>query len=335
MRKALVHLTDAAFPVHFSRASFAKLRSSCDLLTAAPVADLRNPGADALLRETEVLVTGWGSSLVDPEIHARMPKLGLVAHLGGTVKWIVAPEVIKAGVQVTQAAEANARPVAEFTLATILHFTKRVRDWERLYRDRRSGLSTRAEPLHALVGNRDRTIGIVGASRIGRLVLSHLRHHGMRALLCDPFVSAAEARDLGAEPADLDTLMAASDIVSLHQPLLPSTEGSIGRRELGLMRDGALLINTARGRIVDHAALIAELASGRIHAALDVTDPEPLADHSPLWDMPNVMLTPHVAGAMGREVDDMTYLVIDEIVRFSEGQPLRHAVTLGNWERAA
>jgi phosphoglycerate dehydrogenase-like enzyme len=335
VKKALVQLSEGAFAVHFSDASFAALRKNCELLSNKPVADLSSSGVEALLGETEILITGWGSSPVDAEVRARMPKLGLVAHLGGTVKPIISRDVIGSGLQVTQASDANARPVAEFTLATILHFNKRVSDWERLYRAKRSALFTRREPLHALVGNRDRVVGVVGASRVGRLVIAHLRHHGMRILLSDPFASASEARELGAEHVDLDTLLARSDVITLHQPLLPSTEKSIGARELGLMRDGALIINTARGKVVDHEALIAELGSGRIHAALDVTDPEPLPDNSPLWDMPNVSLTPHVAGAMGREVDDMTHLIIEEIGRFGEGLPLRHAVSPYDWERAA
>ena len=335
MKKALVQLTEGAFAVHFSGASFAALRKNCELLSNKPVADLSSSGVEALLGETEILITGWGSSPVDAEVRARMPKLGLVAHLGGTVKPIISPgchRIRPAG---------HAGIGCECAAGRGIHlgddppFQQARVGLERLHCAKRSALFTRREPLHALVGNRDRVIGVVGASRVGRLVIAHLRHHGMRILLSDPFVSASEARELGAEHADLDTLLARSDVVTLHQPLLPSTEKSIGARELGLMRDGALIINTARGKVIDHEALIAEVGSGRIHAALDVTDPEPLPDNSPLWDMPNVSLTPHVAGAMGREVDDMTHLIIEEIGRFGEGLPLRHAVSSHDWERAA
>lgn len=98
---------------------------------------------------------------------------------------------------------------------------------------------------------------------------------------------------------------------------------------------GALLINTARGRIVDTAALEAAMADGRLSAVLDVTDPEPLNDDSPLWDMPNVTITPHVAGSFGCEVCSMTDLVLDDIARFTRGEPLRHEVVLADWERVA
>jgi len=332
---ALIQLGRKGFDVHFRGDALDRLDRVCPLLCRDPLDDLRAPAAAPLLAETEILVTGWGSQLVDGALLARLPRLRLIAHLAGTIKHVVAPEVLQAGVLVTSAAAANAGPVAEFTVAAILWHNKRVLDWARLYRAERADLVKRGCAMTGEIGNRDKVIGVVGASRVGRRLIELLRPHRLRVLLCDPFVTPAEARAMGVELTALHPLIAASDVVSLHQPLLPATENSFGAREVALLRDGALLINTARGRIVDHPALIAGLATGRFSALLDVTEPEPLPADSPLWDMPNVMLTPHVAGSMGTEVADMTDLVLDEIARFGRGAPLEHAVAAESWERVA
>ncbi|GAB4005772.1 hypothetical protein GCM10029992_54610 [Glycomyces albus] len=135
-------------------------------------------------------------------------------------------------------------------------------------------------------------VGIVGASRIGRAVIGLLADHGVRTLIADPYLGPREARELGAEPVGLDDLCRRSDLVSLHAPALPETAGMIDARRLALLRDGAALINTARGSLVDTAALTAECATGRISAVLDVTDPEPLPPDHPLLRLPNVFVTP-------------------------------------------
>lgn len=149
-----------------------------------------------------------------------------------------------------------------------------------------------------------------------------LRHLDYRLLLYDPLVKDAEAMALEVEKVDLDTLMARSDIVSLHAPLLPETRHMIDNRQLALMKDGATLINTARGALVDEAALIEKLQSGAINAVIDVTDPEIPDENSPLYDLPNVFLTPHIAGAIGLERMRLGEMAVDEVARFLEGRPL-------------
>lgn len=336
---SLIQLNGSQFDIHFPAScraeSVARLASVTNLLHPDPIADLHSVGAAQFLSDVEVLVTGWRSHTVDAQLRQRMPKLKLIAHLGGTVKGVLTQEVAGSGIKVVNAAEANARPVAEFTLAHILLHMKRVPEWRRVYRAERSRIATRDTVLAGPIGNSGRTVGIIGASRIGRRVAEDLRRHKIAVLLHDPFVSAEDAASFGARKVEMDELLAQSDVVSLHQPLLPSTERSFGAAEFARMRDGALLINTARGRIIDSEALEAAMADGRLSAVLDVTDPEPLPDASPLWDMPNVTLTPHVAGSFGCEVCDMTDLVLDDIERFTRGEPLQHEVQIANWERVA
>jgi phosphoglycerate dehydrogenase-like enzyme len=148
----------------------------------------------------------------------------------------------------------------------------------------------------------------------------------MEVLLYDPFVSEEEAGKLGVLKVELPELMSRSDFVSLHAPNLPGLRHMINADLLKRMKDGATFINTARGALVDEEALLAELKSGRIQAVLDVTDPEPPDDGSPLYTLTNVIYTPHIAGSVGQECHRLADFAIDELERFIKGEPLQNSV---------
>jgi phosphoglycerate dehydrogenase-like enzyme len=335
MAKAMVNLNADTFRIHFDDATLARLKKLCFLVGPVPCGDLMSLGREQL-EDVEILVTGWRTRPIDAQVLTALPRLRLVVHMAGSVRALLPPQIFERGVRVTNAADPNAKPVAEFTLAMILLANKRVFDWMRIYRAERKDFDSSRKHGDPAIGNFRKTIGIVGASRIGRAIIGMLRQHDCRVLLAHPGYRPQEAQALGATLVDLPELLGASDIVSLHQPLIPETRGSFGATELAAMRDGAVLINTARGAIVDHAALTRELGSGRIGAILDVTDPyEPLPNDSPLWDLPNVVLTPHIAGSMGNEVTRMTESMLDEIERFNSGKALLHELTPAKWARYA
>ncbi|MFF3561632.1 hydroxyacid dehydrogenase [Streptomyces sp. NPDC002574] len=297
------------------------------------VEDFAAPGAREVLADAEVLLTGWGCPPLDEAALARMPRLRLVAHAAGTVKHHVTEAVWRRGVLVSTAAAANALPVAEYTVAAVLLSNKRVLDAARAFRAARGDFG--AFEALAGAGNYRRTVGIVGASRIGRRVLELLRPYDLRLLLHDPYLDPAGAAALGVECVGLDQLCRDSDVVSIHAPELPGNRHLFDAARLALLRDGATLVNTARGSLVDTAALTSELVAGRLHAVLDVTDPEPLPADSPLWDLPNVLLTPHVAGSLGTELARLADTAIDEIERYARGVPLAHAVRAEDLDRSA
>jgi phosphoglycerate dehydrogenase-like enzyme len=162
-----------------------------------------------------------------------------------------------------------------------------------------------------------------------------LRPFDFEVAVYDPYLGDEEARALGVEKRDLATLLEESDIVSLHAPALESTRHMIGAAELAAMGDGTTLVNTARGALVDHEALEKELVTGRLSAVVDTTDPEVLPADSPLYTLPNVFLTPHIAGSLGTETYRMTALALDEIERFAAGRPLEHELTRADMERVA
>lgn len=304
------------------------------LLDTTPLETFEDERAERLLADAEVLVTGWGAPRVDQRVLAGAPKLRLIAHAAGTVKGLVDQDVFEAGIAVTHAAQANALPVAEFTLAAIIFAGKHVFRFRDIYasdRNRRRVNPMQAEPL----GNYRRTVGIVGASRIGRRVIDLLAPFDFRVLLYDPMVGGEEAARLGAAKVELDALMAEADIVSLHAPSLPATRQMIDRRRLDLMKDGATLINTARGALIDEAALLDVLKTGRIDAVIDVTDPEVPDESSAFYSLPNVFLTPHIAGAVGLERTRLGEMAVDEIARFVEGKPLLYEIRGDDLERIA
>jgi len=314
--------------------ALARLAQSCDNLTPEPMQSFAGDAARRLLAETEVVVTGWGCPMIGPEALHRAPRLRLIAHAAGTVKFNVDPAAYARGIRVTHAADANAVPVAEYTLAAIIFANKRAFDLRDLYRadpTRVTSYRLMDEPI----GNFRRTVGLVGASRIGRRVAALLQNFEIDVLLYDPFVQPSDPIAAQAELVELDALMARSDVVSLHAPSLPSTRHMIGARQLRLLRDGAAFINTARGALVDEAALLAELQTGRIHAVIDVTDPEiPVLD-SPLYTLPNVFLTPHIAGAIGTERQRLGDMMVEEIERFVRGEPMRYEIEPEFLERLA
>jgi len=161
-------------------------------------------------------------------------------------------------------------------------------------------------------------VGIIGASRIGRRVIELLAPFDVEVLLHDP---VAPDDVPGATRVDLDELLRHSDVVSVHAPENASTFHMIDRAALATMRDGATLINTARGSLVDTDALTAELHAGRLFAVVDVTDPDPLDEHSPLFTAPNLVLTPHIAGSQGNEMRRLGDAALHEVARFAQGLP--------------
>lgn len=304
----------------------------CQLVSNKPFRDLES--IESELNRLEVLVTSWGCPRIDEELIAQTPRLRLIAHLAGSVKGFIDDAVWRRGIRVVNAVAANAVPVAEYTLGAILFANKQVFQLNRFYLHHQENRApwTKEAPN---VGNYGKTVGIVGASHVGKLVIEHLQRFDMRVLLYDPYVSPLDARQTGAHKVGLTELLSHADIVSLHAPLLPDTKGMLGPRELTLMKDGATLINTARGGLIDQAALEAELSRGRIFAILDTTDPEILPRNNPLYRLPNVFLTPHIAGSLGDETQRLTDYIVAELERYQKGAQLKHQVKREHLARLA
>ncbi|MEV4558119.1 hydroxyacid dehydrogenase [Kitasatospora sp. NPDC049285] len=313
--------------------AMARLTGLADLDPSLVVDDFTTPAAAAALADADVLVTSWGCPPLDEAVLAAAPRLRAVIHAAGSVKHHVTDACWQRGLQVTSAAWANALPVAEYTVAAVLFANKQLLRLAADYRELRARHDWQA--AYPRIGNYRRTVGVVGASQIGRRVLELLRPFDLDLLLHDPFLAPDEAAALGARLVELDELCTLSDVVSVHAPELPATRHMIDRRRLALLPDGGTVINTSRGSLIDQEALVDELVTGRLHAVLDVTSPEVLPEDSPLYDLPNVLLTPHVAGSMGTELHRMAAAAVDELARFAAGLPFAHPVLAQEIHRTA
>ncbi|MEV6971155.1 hydroxyacid dehydrogenase [Hamadaea sp. NPDC051192] len=324
--QALLVMRPDSFRLQFGPEEMRRLRSLADLGDPIWSDDLDAPHTRARLAETEVLLTSWGCPTLTADRLDAAPKLRAVLHCAGSVRSLVSDEVWNRGILVTSGAEANATPVAEFTLAAIIFAGKKAHLLAAQARANRADWYSVA--AREDLSNFGRTIGVLGFSRIGRRVVERLQTlDTAEVLVTDPYADAASVAAAGGRLVDLDELLTRSEILSLHLPELPQTRNAIGVRELALLPDGATVINTARGGVIDHAALERECATGRLNAVLDVTEPEPLPEDSLLYQLPNVMITPHIAGSLGSETRRMSAQALSELERFIAGEPPIDAVT--------
>ena len=295
-------------------------------LAAAPLTAEQVAADVSVLPEIEVILSGWGGPVLDAAFLQAAPRLRGFFYGAGATGGLVRSEAYERGITVVSAADANAVPVAEYTVAAILFSLKQV---FRLQRDTREAKAyPRSRPT--LAGAYGSTIGLISLGAIGRLVTERLRAMPLEVniIAYDPFVRAEDAEELGIERVEtLEEIFTRSDVVSLHTPWLPETERMIRGSHLSAMKPGATFINTARGAVVAEDEMLTVLAERPdVTAVLDVVHPEPPAPDSPLYTLPNVFLTPHIAGSLDQECRRMGRLIVDELTRWLNGEPLHHEV---------
>jgi len=243
-----------------------------------------------------------------------LPDLRLVGNYGVGYDNVDVAACGERGIAVTNTPGVLDAAVAELTLALMLACRRQLVSSDRFVRDARwrTGWSRPERLGHDLAGA---TLGLIGLGRIGSEVARRAEAFGMQVV-----------HHRRSDGLSLDELLRASDVVSLHVPLTPETQGLLSRERLALLRDGATLVNTARGAIVDESALVDELVSGRISAGLDVFADEPRVPER-LFDLPNVVLTPHIASATVETRAAMTRVLVDNVLAFLRGEPLPNEVS--------
>jgi len=271
-----------------------------------------------LLQSIDFIFSGWGMPKVTSEFLTAAPNLKVIFYGAGSVNAWATPAMWQRGIAVTTANQANAVPAAEFTLATILFSLKH---GFRLAKDQTTtrGFMIRPE----VPGCYRSVVGLIGMGTVARLVVSLLRPFEVSVVAYDPYLTDSDARQLGVSKVSLAELFSVSDAVSLHAPDVPQTRGMITGEHITSMKPGATFINTARGNIVREDEMIIALRNRLdLQAVLDVTQREPLPTSSPLNDLPNVTITPHIAGSQGRECQRMGQYMVDELQRYLAGVPL-------------
>jgi glyoxylate reductase len=258
------------------------------------------------------------SERVDERVLELLPKLRVVANYGAGYDLVDVEACRRRGVAVTNTPGVTSAATADLTVGLILAVRRRIAAGDAFVRSGRWGSAWADEPLKGdeVTGS---TLGIVGLGRIGRAVAQRARGFEMGIL----HTRRRETGDPGYR--SLDDLLAESDIVSIHLPLTEETRGLIDADRLASMRDGAALINTARGQIVDEPALVAELVSGRLQAGLDVFDDEPRVPRE-LFELPNVVMTPHLGTATQATREAMTRVLVDNLLAVAAGRPPPNAV---------
>lgn len=300
-------------------------------LTAVELA-ARLPGVTAVM-------TTWGTPEFDTKLLEAATDLRIIGHAAGSIKRMTPAAVFSRGIVVTHGASVIGESVGEWALTSTLMALRIAHTFDRAMQGgqawRRSKgtdvLTSFREQFYNGQYGRElyrKRVGIIAASMTGRVFIRLLQPFDVEISVYDPYLSDDQATTLGVRRAtSLDELMINSDIISNHAPTTAETNGMVGEKQLSLLPDGALFVNTARAAAIDYEALTRELQSGRIGAALDVFPQEPLATDSPLCGLPNVILSPHVAGATIESRARLGETMADEFARFFSDQPLRYQVT--------
>ena len=278
------------------------------------------------LRDLEAIFSTWGMPCLTPQQLDQLPNLKAVFYAAGTVKGFASP-LLERGILVCSAWAANGVPVAEFTLAQILLSMK---GYFRNAAECRTPASKRPTKGKAFAGNGvfGETVALLGAGQIGRKVIELLRNFELKVVVYDPFLSDADAAALGVQKVSLLQAFEQGYVVSNHLANVPETVGMLNGALFEAMRPDATFINTGRGATVVESDLISVFGRrGDLTALLDVTYPEPPVDDSPLYTMPNIHLTSHIAGSMNDEVVRMADYMIGEFKAWQQGRPLQYAVT--------
>lgn len=335
MLKKAVFMTNAVenipkvYPQNVQEMLKKQVQLADDVVTAENISEKK-----AELQEVSVIFSTWGMlEMTEEEIAEYFPGLEYVFYAAGSVQYFARP-FLNRGVRVFSAWAANAVPVAEYAVAQIVLAGKGCFQAMRRYRDYNRKCAQQI--VCGQPGNYGIRVGLVGAGMIGKMVAERLKKYEYEVLIYDPFVSDRTLAELNARRADLEELFSTCQIISNHVANLPATVGMIDEKLLLSMLPNATFINTGRGAQVDEAALARAMAECPERTALlDVTWPEPPQEDSPLLKLPNVFLTPHIAGSMGREVARMGKYMARECEKALAGDPVQYEVSLKMLETMA
>jgi len=324
--KALFCLSEWAFSQIYGESEIRAIEGLADLqwprLTPRTLSE--HPG---MLEEAEVIFSGWIAPRLDAEFLKAAPNLKLFLYGAGATNNIVTPELRESGVMLSSAIGVNAIPVAEFTIAQIVLGLKHA--WRYAYDLKRDkalascGTGHRPSPP----GLFETTVGLISLGHIGREVARRLAAFDVAVIAYDPHFKGDSVEGVPVEMCGLEEVFERADVISLHTPLKDETRHMLGREHFKRMKQGGTFINTARGQLIREDELIQVLRERPdITALLDLTYHEPTPPDSPLLELPNAFVTPHIAGSTGHECTRMGRAMVAELKRYLEGKPLKHRV---------
>jgi phosphoglycerate dehydrogenase-like enzyme len=292
-----------------------------------------NPQFKREVAAADGLVTTWDSPNLDQHLLRSAPGLRVIAHCGGEVKRKFASQLF-GKLTITNAADPMARATAELGAAFLMYCARDVDHYREALRKHSNRIYSEAH-LHgtpeSLAG---RDVAMIGFGRVGRALVDLMRGFDLRWIVYDPFAPRALTLEYPVVFTELRPLLRRAHLLVLTAALTDRTRGLLDRKALASLPNGAVVINIARGGIVDLAALTREVRKGRLRCALDVTDPtEPLPVGHPLRTLPGAVVTPHIAGSGGHVRERMAEVVIGDLENFFQGRPVRNRVTKAMLER--
>lgn len=279
------------------------------------------------VRDARVILSTWGAVPYTRELLDACPNLELILYAAGSFKNQVTDALVERSPIVCSAVHINAIPTAEYSLMFILAALKDVGPF--VHQIRREGPRGFRKDAFTLGGGYYRsTVALLGLGTVSRYLVGLLRNFDLDILMADDFLTSEEAARLGVTAVSLDEAMSRADVVSVHHADVERNRGIVNRRTLGLMKQGARLVNTSRGRMIDEDSLVETLSAGRISAYLDVTYPEPPPEGHPFYTLANCVLTPHIAGSIGPEVHRMGDYCVRELEHWLAGEPFEHTIDI-------
>ncbi|NLO74600.1 MAG: hydroxyacid dehydrogenase [candidate division WS1 bacterium] len=342
MSKPRVWSLQQEAPLHevCSEQDFAALQAEFDLTLHTGPEPVSAEELIAGIPGYEALLTGWGAlPQFTAEFFEAATDLRILCHLAGSVRGAIAPELVEQyllprGLVIYTGRGAIAENVAESTVGLLIASSHR---WfENFERYRRDGVwrdEALQKPDQYLLGS---TLVVLGASNVGRRVLALLRGWDLTPLLYDPYVTAEQAAELGAEKVELEEALRRADLLASCLPLTDETGGMLTAARLALLRDGATFVNTSRGGVVDMEALIAEARAGRLIVGLDVTDPQEPPPPEVDWrEIPNLYILPHIAGLGRYGYHRIGHGALQALRDYFASRPVAEALDLARYQQLA
>ena len=290
---------------------------------------LDEEGLSKAVNEYDIILTSWGSPKFTEHVLKKAGRLKFIGHIAGTVVPIVDPYVFETDIKVVNANRVMAYSTAELAVVLML-----AGSWElKGFHDRIRQGKWSDNGKGMVPGMYGRTVGLIGYGEISKEVIRLLNPFAPEILVYSGYCEKEEARKVGFTLVSLEELLKRSDIVSLHNTLTPKTRGMIGREQLDMIKDGALVVNTARGPVIQEEPLVEDLIQGRIVYAADVYDQEPLPKDHPFLKLPNVITTPHIGAFSQAWKNKMAFCVAEDIERWIKGDRPEGKVSLEQFKR--
>jgi D-3-phosphoglycerate dehydrogenase / 2-oxoglutarate reductase len=317
--KPLIVVTDSVFPsLDAAMAALARLDPEMRMAKSASAEDIL-----AVARDADAILVTYAK--MGGDLLRQLKRCKAIGRFGIGVDNIDLPAAAEMGITVTYVPDYCVREVSDHAMALLLSLARKIPFSNKLVQSGHWEMPA-VVPIHRLDG---RVLGLVGFGNIPRRLAPKAQAFGMRVVTYDPFVSPDVLKAAGVEAVEFDRLLAISDFVSIHAPLTPATRGLFNAQTFGKMKPGALLVNTARGPLIDEQALVAALKAGQIGgAALDVVATEPLPKNSPLIGHDDIILSPHTAFYSEEALTELQTKCASDVARVLSGEPPVYPVTM-------